>query len=436
MVYQADWVYPASAAPIHNGVVAVEGGRILHVGPGDADPLRSLTLGLSPSKGESPQRVAYPGCAIIPGFVNAHTHLELTVLRGRLNGLSFPDWILSLTRFKYERCTRETLRLSARLGAIEMLRAGVTAVGEVMDIGAGWEAMLECGLQGIAYQEVFGPAEASAPEALRALQEKVERHRRRETATQRVGVSPHAPYTVSKQLYQNVRDYARHEGLRMTAHIAESRDETQFVRDGEGLFAAAHLKRNIPVAPRGCGPVAHLDSLGLLGSDMLLVHAIETDASELDRMRATGSFVVHCPRSNAYLGHRVAPVAEMLARGIPVSLGTDSVASNDGIDMFEEMRLACKQQQLAFDEVFRMATIEGARALGLDAELGSLEIGKRADFAVVELRVPSAKPVEQMVLSGHSSDVKATFVGGREVTFDEEEIRRIQESLEENFKMR
>src|SRR4029079_13013347 len=136
---------------------------------------------------------------------------------------------------------------------------------------------LEFGLQGTAYQEVFGPAEEAAPGAQSALQEKLDQHRKRETSTQRVGVSPHAPYTVSKPLYEGVRDYARRESLPMTAHIAESGDETLFVRDGTGPFAASHGKRNIAVVARHVRPVAYLDTLGLLGPDMLAVHAIETD---------------------------------------------------------------------------------------------------------------------------------------------------------------
>jgi 5-methylthioadenosine/S-adenosylhomocysteine deaminase len=409
MVIEADWVCPATSPPIHNGWLAVDGNRIAVVGTGNIP--------------RNAQRLSYPGCAILPGFVNAHAHLELTLFHGLLGNLSFTDWIARLVRMKYQRGTRDALRASARLGAVEMLRAGITAVGEVMDIGTGWEAMLEFGLQGVAYQEVFGPAEPAADEALRGLRQKVERYRPQESGTQRVGVSPHAPYTVSKTLYERVRDYARHERLPMTAHIAESRDETSFVRDGAGPFAESHRKRGIDVVPRGCSPVAYLDRLGLLGPDMLLVHAIETDAQDLARIRETGSFVVHCPKSNAYLGHGVASVAAMQAQGIPVSLGTDSVASNEAFDMFAEMRAVVEQQRLSSGDVLRMATIEGARALGLEKELGSLEAGKRADFVVVRLG-EAANPVEKMVRRCAASDVQGTFVGGREGKVDVEELER------------
>lgn len=406
--YEADWICPASSSPIPGGVLAVEGTTI---------------AGIYSEAPHGAERLRYPGCAIIPGFINAHAHLEITLLQGLLDGLSFPDWIAKLVRLKYERCTRDALKVSARVGVIDMLRAGITAVGEVMDLGTGWEAMTEYGLRGVAYQEVFGPAEQASAQALQELAAKVSRHRQAETETQRIGVSPHAPYTVSRTLYQGVRDYARREGLPMTAHIAESEDETLFVRDGAGPFARAHRGRKIDVVPRGCLPVAYLDRLGMLGPDMLLVHVIEADASDLRRIRDTGSFVVHCPKSNAKLGHGVAPVAQMRELGIPVALGTDGAPSNDTIDMFAEMRAVVSQQHLASDDVFRMATLEGSRALGLSAYVGSLEPGKCADFAVVKLREATSTPVEDMIRDAEATDVTATFLGGREVLLDDREIR-------------
>jgi cytosine/adenosine deaminase-related metal-dependent hydrolase len=399
--------------------MAVEGGRIVQVGPATTVP--------------GADRTRHPGCILIPGFVNTHTHLELAIFHGLLENLAFGDWIAKLVRIKYGTLDRDALRASARLGAIEMLQAGVTGVGEVMEAGAGWEAMLEFGLHGVAYQEVFGPAEDVAAEALAGLRGKVAAHRRRETETQRIGVSPHAPYTVSKRLYEGVRDYARAEKLPMTAHIAESSEETQFVRDGRGHFADAHRKRGIAVTARNLSPVAYLDSVGLLGPDMLMVHVIEAEERDLHRILDSGSFVSHCSRSNQKLGHGVARVAEMRRLGIPVSIGSDSTASNDSIDMFAEMRLALVQQGVSADDVFRMTTLEGARALGFDHLMGSLERGKLANFVLVESRGPVADPVGWMIKSGDRDCVKATFIGGAAVGVDGSEIRleveRIKRSI-------
>src|SRR5207253_10813318 len=163
------------------------------------------------ASGEGHNFVKFPGCAIIPGFVNAHAHLELTIMRGFLDDLTFSEWIPKLTRAKYQQLSRDEMLTSARLGCIEMIRAGVTCLAEVMDLGTAWPAMREFGLQGIAYQEVFGPAESQVDQAVTDLKHKVETYRQHETETLRVGVSPHAPYTVSAKLYERVNQYAQHE---------------------------------------------------------------------------------------------------------------------------------------------------------------------------------------------------------------------------------
>jgi 5-methylthioadenosine/S-adenosylhomocysteine deaminase len=415
-IYEADWVCPVSSAPIPNGKLAVDNGTI--------------------AAGDRGDRVAFPGCAIIPGFVNAHSHIELTILRGYLDRLPFVDWIPRLTHAKYNILSRADMLASARLGAIEMLRAGVTCVGEVMDLGTAWDAMLESGLQGIAYQEVFGPAEAQAVEAMASLKEKVNAFRRQETATFRVGVSPHAPYTVSARLYRDVNDFARQEGLRLTAHIGESADEGAFVRRGGGVFAERWSARGIPVEPPGCSPLSYLDRLGLLRPEMLAVHAIDLEDGDFQILREKRPALVHCPKSNAKLAHGVAQLSRILETGIVVGLGSDSVASNNVVDMFEEMRAAIFQQRgctrrfdsLDAETVFRMATLGGAECLGLADQLGSLDIDKRADFAVVDLNDPALQPVydpiEAMVYSASRHNVRATYIGGREVRVEADDVVR------------
>jgi aminodeoxyfutalosine deaminase len=411
-VYEADWVCPVSSPPVRNGCIAVENGRIVG------------------SQKSQENVVRFPGCAIIPGFVNAHSHIELTILRGYLDHLPFADWIPRLTNAKYNVLSRADLFASARLGAIEMLRAGVTCLGEVMDLGVAWEVMHEYGLQGIAYQEVFGPAESQAEDAMVGLVQKIEGYRRDETETQRVGVSPHAPYTVSAKLYGAVNDFARGEHLRVTTHIGESAEEGMFVRRGAGVFAERWRQRGIPVEPPRCSPVKYLSKLGLLRPETLLIHAIDVEDGDLQLLRDSRPALVHCPKSNAKLGHGIAPVAEIRQTGIPTGLGTDSVASNNVVDMFEEMRAAVFQQRsrtrqfdaLDAHTVFRISTLGGAECLGLSDQLGTLDTGKRADFVVVDLNDPALQPVfdpvEAMVYSASRANVRATYIGGRQVHVD------------------
>ena len=265
-VFQADWLCPASSAPVAGGAIAVENGIITDVGslPSSADVVR------------------FPGCAIIPGFVNAHAHLELTILRGFLEDADFFKWIRAVTVLKQEHLSVADMRASARLGVVEALAAGVTCVGEVMDVGVSWQAMLEFGLQGVAYQEVFGPSDAQADDAFKGLVAKVEGMRSLETATQRLGVSPHAPFTVSVRAFRMVKDYARRQGLPVTVHIAESAEEDLFVRLGEGPFAERHRSRGFEVVAEECSPIAYLERCGVLDRDTLLIHAIRTDAATPD----------------------------------------------------------------------------------------------------------------------------------------------------------
>src|ERR1051326_277046 len=433
-IYEADWICPVSSPPVHNGSIAVENGRIvaLPLGEGEARARQGeASNNGAAAPGEGLNRVIFPGCAIIPGFVNAHSHLELTMLRGFLDDLPFSEWIPKLTHAKYKQLTRDEMLASARLGCVEMLRAGVTCLGEVMDLGTAWPAMREFGLQGVAYQEVFGPSESQVEQAVTDLIKKIDEFRDDETDTLRVGVSPHSPYTVSAKLYEALNWYAEQDNLRLATHIAESEDEGLFVRCGTGPFADRWTARGIPVTPARCSPLAYIDGFGLLRPETLLVHAIDLADTDFDILREKRPAVVHCPKSNAKLRHGIARLSEIRETGIAIGLGTDSVASNNVVDMFEEMRAAIFLQRGAAMEApaaFRMATLGGAECLGLSNDLGSLDVGKRADFVVVDLNDPAVQPVydpiNAMVYSASRHNVRATFIGGHEIKIDSDELVR------------
>jgi len=413
--YHARWVLPISAPPFEDGTVAVARGRIAYVGPREGAP-RGADVNLGDA-------------LLLPGLVNAHTHLELTAMRGFLEDLDFARWILRLNSVKRAVLDRDRMLDAARLGLAEGIRNGITTYADTCDSGVALDAMVEAGVRGIMYQEVFGPDPSVCAASLQDLTAKVMELRARETRLVRVGVSPHAPYTVSDPLYQAVAAYATRERLSIAVHIAESEFERELVEHGEGLFADGLRKRGIAIAPRARSSIALLEKNGVLNARALLIHCVRVDARDVATIAGTRSPVAHCPVSNAKLGHGTSPVLDLLAAGVTVGLGSDSVASNNRMDLLAEGRAAilaqraraAKHDLLCARDALVLATLGGARALGLDQEVGSLEVGKSADLA--------AFPLDECTMPVHDPEAAAIFalpgvpaalvtVAGRELVRD------------------
>ncbi len=416
--YSARWALPITSPPIPDATVAVDDGKIAYVGSAANAP-----------KGEI---VDFGDALILPGLVNAHTHLELTVMRGFLEDLSFVDWIGKLRRGRNEVLTNESLLDSARLGINEGIRAGVTCYADTCSTGVVMQAMREAGVRGIMYQEVFAPAPEGADEALADLVQRIELLERETTDLVALGVSPHAPYTVSEKLYAAVSAMSRARKLPLAMHIAESSEEDDLVRNGTGPFAELWKGRGIVPPEKGVNrsPVELLARHDLLRSDSLLIHTIRVDSQDLDLISNHDCAIVHCPISNAKLGHGIAPLTEILARNIRTGLGSDSMASNNRMDILEEARMALLVQRahtqlhdaLSAAEVLELATIGGARALGLADRVGSLEVGKDADIAAFPLThdkaLPGTDPIATAVFALGGTDAVLTVVKGRELLRD------------------
>jgi cytosine/adenosine deaminase-related metal-dependent hydrolase len=317
-----------------------------------------------------------------------HTHLELTALRGFLEALAFDEWLGVLTAVRAELLDAAALRLSARAGIREGLLAGVTTFGDATATGASLEAMNASGVRGITYLETFGPAPEQQDRSMRLLRDGVDRLRGDATGRVQVGVSPHAPYTVSPALFSRVARFCIDERLPTAVHVAESAAEVEFVRGGSGPFAARLQARGIPTAPTAASPVALLHDTGMLEARPLLVHAVHLGGDDLQLIARSGSGVAHCPVSNAKLGHGIAPLEQIIGAGIPTGLGSDSVASNNRMDLLQEARQATlmhavrsgSADSLSARDALYLATLGGARALGIDALVGSIEPGKAADL--------------------------------------------------------
>lgn len=404
---------PIASPPIEHGVVVVRGREIEFVGaavPEWANDASAVALGNS---------------VLMPGLVNAHSHLELTAMRGMLEGLDFRGWLGALTSARRELFDRESLLDAARQGIAEGLRSGITTFADTTDSGVPLQAMREAGVRGIGYIEVFGPDPSQCDEAATRLAERAAEARTQDTALVRTGVSPHAPYTVSVRLFERTARLAMDEAYPIAVHVAESAAETDFVAAGAGPFADALRARGITVARAARSPVALLHETGVLAARPLLIHAIHVDDDDIGLIAASRSTLVHCPISNAKLGHGVAPLLELRAAGLEVGLGTDSVASNDRMDILSEARQATLftalragvPDVLPAAQALAMATSGGARALGLADRIGTLEAGKDADLAVFPMSDPDAGTIDDPavtlvhVLAGRAQASMVTVAG-------------------------
>jgi 5-methylthioadenosine/S-adenosylhomocysteine deaminase len=402
----ADWLLPMDGDPVPGGAVLIGAdGRIASAGP---DAVVPLPPGVPSTH--------HAGCMLIPGLVNAHTHLELTGLAGAIDTPDFADWIRRIialkATFEYDHFLR-----AARQGVADCHAMGVTTIGDTGDSGAVIEALHEAGGSGIAYQEVFGPDPAQCEASLAGLQQRVAERRRFATGRVRIGVSPHAPYTVSGPLYGAVVAWAREHGLPVATHVAEPPGEFALFRDGTGSFAEMWRRRGIAPPAEPVTPVEWLHRHGALGPDVLCVHVVHADDADIRRLASAGAAIAHCPLSNRAHAHGSARLRDLLAAGLRVGCGTDSVVSVGRLDLLAEARAARSLGGLDAAGALALCTSEAARALGLGGEAGTITAGKWGDVAIVRTsEAPSADEAYECILASRTDDVVATVLGGR-ITF-------------------
>lgn len=398
-VLSADWVVPVEGAPIQHGSVAIgDDGRIRAVG----------------QVGELGAGEHFPDAVILPGFVNAHSHIEYAAYAGFGDGLPFPPWI-GLHVERKRRLDHTEMEAIARLGALECLRSGITTVGDASFSGAAATACADVGLRAIVYLEVFGE-DASALERFDELRTRVA-----DAFSDRVqvGISPHAPYTCTVELYEACAGL----DLPLVTHLSESDAELEYLSTGRGPWEglAEYL-----VAPLGRPAIPALAEAGVLGANIVAAHCVCVDDAEIALLAEHDVGVAHCPRSNALLGCGVAPLAAFREAGVRLAIATDSPASTPSFDMFDELRAAVmaararerRPDALLAADALELATLGGARVLGLEDEVGSLVPGKRADVTVLSLAespfLPWEDPVATIVLGGSPDRIVATLVDGQE----------------------
>ncbi len=410
---QAAAVLPIAGVPLSPGNVHVRDGKIIAVeaglAPRDAQVIRGG-----------------PSSVLLPGLVSAHTHLALGHLSHLAQDRPFLDWILNgiVPALATSAADPSSFERGAEQSLDALIAGGVTAVGENFLRDEGATALRRRGQSGAYFHEIFGSTAPDLDAYWESLQPELDRLPTSRADFQ-VGYSPHTPWTCPREVFRRVVARARREGRRLSYHLAESPEEDAFFRRREGPLRDLLARRDyLDRYPSGISPVALVESLGGLGPDVAVAHAIHLDESDIERLARTRTSVVHCPTSNLRLAEGIAPVLPLLEAGVNVALGVDSAASTGRLDLFDEMRLALllgrgrerRVGLLTAPTILAMATIHGARALGLEGQLGTLEPGKRADLLLLEFdpaRFSSAPTTADLVIQDGGRDrVSEVWVAG------------------------
>jgi len=388
--YRAAWVVPIDRAPIKDGIVTVADGKVISVrepGTGNREPeVRDLG------------RVA-----ILPGLINAHTHLELSWLRDRVPPASrFTDWVKTLFAIRGRPDGGMSAEQIAPIhDAIRELRAsGTVAVGDISNSLAAVGPMRQAGLDGLVFHELLGFKERDGAliAATRELRSKAS------AAGARVSFAPHAPYSTSLELFKAIRSAVdANASPIMSVHLGESVEEVEFLEKGSGawrgMLEAIGAWRDDWQVP-ACDPVAYLDRHGVIDEKTLVVHGVQFSDRALKRLAEIGATLVTCPRSNQWVGVGYPPVERFYRSGVRVAVGTDSLASVEDLNLFSEMKtMRWLAPDVPASKILESATLVGARALGLGGELGSLTPGKRAEMIAVDLPA-QVDDVEEYLLGG------------------------------------
>ncbi len=404
---------------IENGGVAIKGGRIVAV-----DNTAAIDRNYA-----AREVVNAAGKVVIPGLINGHTHVPMTLFRGLADDLDLQEW---LTKYIFPAEARnvneEFVRVGTRLGLAEMIRSGTTTYCDMYYFeDAIADETFKAGMRGVLGETLidFPVADNKTNEQAMAYVEKFV-SRWKGNALIVPAIAPHAPYTVSEDHLRAIRAFSDRTGAPIVTHISETKRE---VDDS--------------VKAKGASPIDYLNRIGFLSNRVIAAHVVWPSAEELGLLKKLGVGIVHNPQSNMKLASGVAPVPEMLKEDLPVGLGTDGAASNNDLNLWEEMDTAAKLHKLisrdpkvvTAEEAFEMATLRGARALHLEKEIGSLEKGKRADLAIVDLdalnQTPSYNIYSDLVYATKAADVRSVIVEGRVIMRD----RRLLTLNEETIKI-
>ena len=390
------------------GLLVVEDDRIAYCGTYDEAWLEQCS-----------ELVDYEGAWIMPGLVNCHTHSAMTLLRGIRDDSNLHEWLEDYIWPAESQFTADLTTEAVQLALAEMLLSGTTTFNDMynpqgVEIDRIYQAVRQSGMRCYFSPTLFSSAAETAEETLARTRAIIEKIRSYDDKDFQVMVAPHSPYACDEALLKGSLELARELDLKLHIHVAETQEENKIILERYG-------KR----------PLAFLKGLGYLEQSAIFAHGVELNPSEIAALAASPVSIAHNPISNLKLASGVAPVTNLLAAGVTVGLATDSVASNNNLDMFEEGRTAALLQkmregdasQFTIDQALKALTIEGAKALGLEDKIGSLEVGKQADFIAIQPKgrihlYPLENMLSHLVYAVKGSDVQDVYIAGKQVVRD------------------
>jgi len=418
MLLTARYVLPVATPHIENGAVLIEGDRIVEIG--DFEHLHALHP-------DEPVR-DFGLAALMPGFIDLHTHLEYTAMRGLVDDLPYSEWKLQVMQ-KERHFSSQDWDDSALLGSLEALQSGITTIADITRTGASGHAAQATGLRAIIYREVATMEKSHVASVMdRASADIAAWRETSDTRRVTIGIAPHAPYSCHPELFRRVAAYAS-DGTPVAIHLAGSKEEYDFVKYGSSMLATDVRDTYDADAPgwlpTGVSPVSYVLQWGLFDVPNILgVHCTQVDGADIEVLAKHDVAIAHCPRCEAKLGMGVAPLEKFMRAGVRVGLGTDSPAASNSMDVFEEMRIGLLVQRAVLGEehfmnarqFVKMATLDAARALKMESSIGSLEPGKRADIIAVDLskshQIPTHHPYSTLVHTANQESVLATMIAG------------------------
>jgi 5-methylthioadenosine/S-adenosylhomocysteine deaminase len=431
MILSAEIVLPISRPPVYNGAVLIKNGKIEEI-----DAKERLL-----NKYKNEKYLNFKESVLMPGLINLHTHLELTVLKGSIINKNNPvissekadllSWILTLIESK-KKSSRKELSSGIKIGIKEVFSTGTTTIADLTTrntiystsvFGESFYAIKEAGLRGFVFIEVLNFDSSAAVAYWKDTQKVIEQIRKDEDSLTSIGIAPHSIYSVSSKLFKIARDYAIKEKMKMSMHVAESMEEKEFVSKNKGIIKDIYHKkfnwdgkRDFKRYPTS---IEYIYKNGLLSKDLLAVHCVHLTDEDMKRIAEKNTPVVLCPRSNTFIGVGIAPFDKLASMGITIGFGTDSLASNYSLNMWDEMRFAylfyrkTSRANIKAEDIIRCGTINGAKALGISNKVGTLDIGKEADLIAVRLHKKDTDIYRDLLLNTKPDDVLMTMVAGK-----------------------